>query len=92
MSHELKTPLFMIQGYLSTLLDGAMHDKAVLKKYLERADNGVERLIYIIKDLDMISKLETGILSLDQTTFDVVELIQRIFELLEIKAQKNKYN
>ncbi len=90
MSHELKTPLFMIQGYLSTLLDGAMHDKAVLKKYLERADNGVERLIYIIKDLDMISKLETGILSLDQTTFDVVELIKRIFELLEIKAQKKQ--
>ena len=87
-SHELKTPLFMIQGYLSTLLDGAMHDKTVLKKYLERADNGVERLIYIIKDLDMITKLETGILSLEYSDFDIVELINRVFELLEMKAQK----
>lgn len=91
-SHELKTPLFMIQGYVSTLLDGAMNDKAVLKKYLERADNGVERLIYIIKDLDMISKLETGTLNLEYSEFNIVELIKRVFELLEIKAQKKSIN
>jgi two-component system phosphate regulon sensor histidine kinase PhoR len=55
-SHELKTPLFTIQGYLLTLLDGAMDDKNIRKKYLERAEKGVERLIYIEKYLDMINK------------------------------------
>ena len=59
-SHELKTPLFTVQGYILTLLDGAMKDKKVRKKYLQRASKGVERLIYIIKDLDMITKLEVG--------------------------------
>ena len=63
-SHELKTPLFTVQGYILTLLDGAMKDKSVRKKYLQRANKGVERLIYIVKDLDMITKLEIGDLSL----------------------------
>ena len=49
-SHELKTPLFTVQGYLSTLIDGAMDDKAIRKKYLKRAEKGVERLIYIVED------------------------------------------
>lgn len=57
-SHELKTPLFTVQGYIHTLLDGAMEDKNIRKKYLQRAAKGVERLTYIVKDLDMISKLE----------------------------------
>ncbi len=87
-SHELKTPLFMVQGYLSTLLDGAMKDKNLLKKYLERAEHGVERLIFIVKDLDMITKLETGDVHLEYTHFDLVELTQRVFELLEMKATK----
>jgi len=89
-SHELKTPLFTVQGYISTLLDGASNDKKLLNKYLERADKGVERLTYIIKDLDMITKLETGDLILDIEPFDIVELIKNIFELLEIKAAKKK--
>lgn len=89
-SHELKTPLFTVQGYISTLLDGAVNDEALRKKYLNRADKGVERLIYIIKDLDMITKLETGDLSLDIEPFDIVKLIQNIFELLEMKAAKKK--
>ncbi|MGB5554121.1 MAG: histidine kinase dimerization/phospho-acceptor domain-containing protein, partial [Flavobacteriaceae bacterium] len=59
-SHELKTPLFTVQGYIETLLDGAMKDKAIRKKYLQRAAKGVDRLIYIIKDLDLITKLEVG--------------------------------
>lgn len=89
-SHELKTPLFTVQGYLSTLLDGAINDKNVRKKYLERAEKGVERLIYIVEDLDMISKLEMGDLNLELTRFDIVELIQNVFDLLEMKAdQKN---
>lgn len=87
-SHELKTPLFTVQGYILTLLDGAYKDKAVRKKYLNRASKGVERLIYIVKDLDMITKLETGDLHLHYETFDMVELIQASFDLLEMKASK----
>lgn len=85
-SHELKTPLFTIQGYLLTLLDGAMDDKNIRKKYLERAEKGVERLIYIVKDLDMITKLEVGELNLDKTRFNIVEVIQNVFDLFEMKA------
>ncbi|SHE81408.1 two-component system, OmpR family, phosphate regulon sensor histidine kinase PhoR [Psychroflexus salarius] len=87
-SHELKTPLFTVQGYILTLLDGAIKDKKVRKKYLARASKGVDRLIYIVKDLDMITKLETGDLHLFKEDFDVVELIQSVFELLEMKAAK----
>ncbi|WP_412986828.1 sensor histidine kinase [Pontimicrobium sp. IMCC45349] len=89
-SHELKTPLFTVQGYVSTLLDGAAEDESIRNKYLERADKGVERLIYIIKDLDMITKLEAGDLSLNVEPFDIVELIKNVYELLEMKAAKKK--
>jgi len=87
-SHELKTPLFTVQGYILTLLDGALEDKAVRKKYLHRAQKGVERLIYIIKDLDLITKLEVGDLNLELSDFDIIELIQSVFELVEMKAGK----
>ena len=89
-SHELKTPLFTVQGYISTLLDGAVDDKELRHKYLKRADKGVERLTYIVKDLDMITKLEVGDLTLDITTFDIVELVRNVFDLLEMKANKKK--
>lgn len=89
-SHELKTPLFTVQGYISTLLDGAMEDKTIRKKYLKRAEKGVERLIYIVEDLDMITKLEVGDLNLDVSEFDIVDLIQNVFDLLEMKAEKKK--
>jgi len=89
-SHELKTPLFTVQGYLLTLLDGAMNDKNIRKKYLQRAEKGVERLIYIVQDLDMITKLETGTVSLSVSEFNIVEVVQAVFDLLEMKAeQKN---
>ncbi|HKX86329.1 MAG TPA: ATP-binding protein [Flavobacterium sp.] len=87
-SHELKTPLFTVQGYISTLLDGAHKDKVLRKKYLERAEKGVERLVYIVEDLDMISKLEMGDESLEMVEFDIVELAQNVMDLLEIKANK----
>lgn len=87
-SHELKTPLFTVQGYILTLLDGAINDKKVRDKYLERANKGVERLIYIIKDLDLITKLEVGGLNLKKEVFDIVELIENVFELLEMRAAK----
>lgn len=85
-SHELKTPLFTVQGYLSTLLDGAIKDKDLRVKYIERAEKGVERLIYIVEDLDMISKLEMGQLNLEKSNFNIVELIQNVFDLLEMNA------
>ncbi|MCY2686203.1 sensor histidine kinase [Salinimicrobium sp. TH3] len=87
-SHELKTPLFTVQGYIETLLDGAMKDKTVRKQYLARAAKGVERLVYIVQDLDMITKLETGELRLNLEVFDIVEVIQNVFDLLEMKAAK----
>ncbi|WP_394758709.1 sensor histidine kinase [Flavobacterium sp.] len=87
-SHELKTPLFTVQGYISTLLDGAMKDKNIRKKYLERAEKGVERLIYIVEDLDTIAKLEMGEKKLDIVSFDIISLIQNTMDLLEMKANK----
>ena len=87
-AHELKTPLFTVQGYILTLLDGAIDDKSVRKKYLERADKGVERLIYLVNDLDMITKLEVGDLNLNYTYFDIVALVKSTFELLEMKSAK----
>ena len=89
-SHELKTPLFTVQGYLETLLDGALHDERVNEKYLIRANKGLERLIYIVQDLDMITKLEVGDLQLNIMEFDIVELIESVFDLLEMKATKKK--
>ena len=87
-SHELKTPLFTVQGYVDTLLDGGIDDEKIKKKYLTRASKGVERLTYIIKDLDMITKLEVGDLSLDKEEFDIVRLIQNVFDLFEMKVAK----
>lgn len=87
-SHELKTPLFTVQGYISTLLDGAMEDKTIRKKYLQRAEKGVERLIFIVQGLDMITKLEVGDLNLNIIEFNIVEVIQNVFDLLEMKAEK----
>lgn len=89
-SHELKTPLFTVQGYIETLLDGAIDDKNVRKKYLQRANKGVDRLIYIVKDLDLITKLEAGDLNLEKEDFDIKELIQSVFDLLEMKTEKKK--
>ncbi len=88
-AHELKTPLFAVQGYISTLLDGAMDNPEILKKYLQRADKGVDRLIYIVQDLDMITKIEFGENKLSKSNFDILILIKNIFEDLEMKA-KNK--
>lgn len=91
-SHELKTPLFTVQGYILTLLEGAINDKSIRLKYLERANNGVERLNHIVKDLDMISKLETGGLHLEYQQFNILLLIDTVFELLEMEASKRNIN
>ena len=88
-SHELKTPLFTIQGYILTLLDGALKDKSVRDKYLKRAAKGVDRLINIVLDLDLITQFESGIKIVDKKKFDIVELIQNVFDLIEIESEKN---
>lgn len=87
-AHELKTPLFSVQGYISNLLDGAMDDKELLKKYLKRAEKSVDRLTFIIKDLDLITQLESSTLKLKVTSFDIIKLTEEIIEDLEISASK----
>jgi len=87
-AHEMKTPLFTIQGYILTLLDGAMEDKKIRKKYLERANKAVERLLYIVKDLDTITKLESGTQQVTKHPIDIIALIRSVFEMLEMKAEK----
>ena len=89
-SHELKTPLFTIQGYVLTLLEGAIRDKNVREKYLKRTAKGVERLIYVVKDLDLITQFESGIKTIDRSYFDIKELVENVFDLLEMQATKNK--
>ncbi|MDX1410077.1 MAG: histidine kinase dimerization/phospho-acceptor domain-containing protein, partial [Saprospiraceae bacterium] len=74
-SHELKTPIFSIQGYIHTLLDGGLHDATVNEKYLARAASNVERLLTIVQDLEAISKLESGELMLEIQEFDIKELV-----------------
>ena len=89
-AHELKTPLFSIQGYISNLLDGAFRDKELLKKYLSKADKSIERLTFIIKDLDLITQIESATLVLKKTSFDIVKLTEEIIDNLEINATKRK--
>lgn len=89
-SHEFKTPLFATQGYIETLQDGLMEDAPeIAKSFLEKATRNLDRLSYLIQDLDEISKLETGIISLTLEQFDMVALIQECIEDLEGKAKQN---
>ncbi|WP_102981115.1 sensor histidine kinase [Chryseobacterium scophthalmum] len=88
-SHELKTPLFSIQGYVETLVDGGVDNLTIRDKYLERIGISVERLIAIVNDLDMINRLEAGEINLTVLKFDVNILIKEIFDLLDLEAEKN---
>ncbi len=85
-SHELKTPIFNVQGYLETLLDGAINDEAVRHKYIAKAAYNVERLNTIVEDLESISRLENGKEFLDMQVFDVRELVEEVFEELAMKS------
>ena len=89
-SHELKTPIFNIQGYVLTLLDGALEDPSINKKYLERTEKSINRLISIVEDLEEISKLESGVLKLAKEKFNVVLLAEEVFEAQEIRARDKK--
>ncbi len=87
-AHELKTPIFNVQGYISTLLDGGLEDELINRKYLERAEKSIDRLINIVNDLDTISKLESSMNKLDFEKFDVVALAREIAEQAEIEADR----
>ena len=89
-SHELKTPLFSIQGYLLTLLEGGLYDENINKKYLKRAADNVDRLQTIVEDLEMINSLESEIDTLEQNVFNIRELAEQVFGDLKFQAaQKN---
>jgi len=90
LAHELKTPLFTSQSYILTLVDGALKDKKVNLKYLKIAEKAIERLIFIVKDLDLITKLESEGLKLDKSKFNIISLINNVFEMLELQASKKK--
>lgn len=87
-SHELKTPIFNIQGYVQTLLDGGLQDDTINMKYLQRADKSVERMINIVEDLEVISRLETEQSELDIQSFNINNLVNEVFDQLEIQAQE----
>lgn len=87
-SHELKTPLFSIQGYVETLIEGGVEDLTIRDKYLERIDKSVERLLAIVKDLDMINQYESGEITLNITTFDINLLIREIIDLFDLEVQR----
>ena len=88
LSHEFKTPVFAIQGYIDTLLNGALENPEVNRRFLEKAGRNVERLVTLIKDLDEISKLERGELKLIRHPFVIQDLIKEVFENLSWKADQ----
>jgi len=88
LAHELKTPLFTSESYILTLLDGAIDDDEVNKKYLKIAGKAIHRLNLIVKDLDLITKIESGESEIQRTDFDIINLAQNTLEMLEIRASK----
>ncbi|MEZ4738777.1 MAG: ATP-binding protein [Flavobacteriales bacterium] len=88
LAHELKTPIFNIQGYILTLLEGGLEDDNVNRDFLNRASNGVDRLMKIVEDLDMITKLESGVMDLRITRMDLSELVADTIENMEMLARE----
>lgn len=89
-SHEFKTPLFAIQGYIDAIQDDELEDKDMARQFLEKASRNVDRLSYLIKDLDEISKLELGEVPINFTKFKINDLIKEVFESLEMKAKQHQ--
>ncbi len=88
-SHEFKTPLFAIQGYIEAIQDDEFEDLDMAKDFMQKASRNVDRLSYLIKDLDEISKLETGELAINYTKFKINDLIKEVFESMERKADQH---
>jgi two-component system phosphate regulon sensor histidine kinase PhoR len=91
-SHELKTPIFNIQGYISTLLDGGIDDAKVNKDFLGKAEKSVDRMIAIVEDLQTITQLEKGELEIEEERFDIVALAKDVLDAQELKAKESKIN
>lgn len=90
LSHELKTPVFAIQGYVHTLLDGALEDKNVNKKFLENATKNIDRLSHLINDLEEISSIESGEMKLSMQGFVIQDLMKDVFDTLSLRAKKKQ--
>ena len=87
LAHELKTPVFSIQGYILTLLEGGLEDESVNRIFLERASKATDRMTLLLDDLDNIAKMEVNQIELELKNFDIVELVEDIFKELELKAE-----
>ena len=86
--HELKTPVFNIQGYVLTLLDGGLEDPSINRLYLQRTESSINRMISIVEDLESISRLESGEMKLNIEKFDIVKLVEEVLEMMEIRAKQ----
>ena len=89
-AHELKTPLFTVESYILTLLEGAVEDEDLRNKYLQKAAQSIDRLNHIVNDLDLITKFEAGIASIQNERFDLIVLIDEVLGLMEIRAKERK--
>ncbi len=87
LAHELRTPIFSIQGYILTLLEGGLEDPKVNRAFLQRASNGTERLIRIVEDLDLITHLESGVIEIAAKRMDLRKLVNEIMDDLRVTAQ-----
>jgi len=87
LAHELKTPIFSIQGYILTLLEGGLEDKKINRKFLERANKGVDRIAKVVEDLDLITEIESGRITLKLQSVNLIELVRDVLESFEIKAK-----
>lgn len=90
LSHELRTPIFTIQGYIHSVLDDPSIDAQLREKFLQNADRGVQRLVNLVDDLDQITKLELGQESLHEEHFVIQNVVREVFDELMLKAEKNK--
>jgi len=91
-SHELKTPIFSVQGYIHTLLDGGMKDDQVNRRFLEKAANNIERLETVVNDLEIIAKLENATMELEYQKFDLKELTLEVFDEIMMQANQRDIN
>jgi two-component system phosphate regulon sensor histidine kinase PhoR len=89
-SHELKTPIFNIQGYILTLLEGGLEDPSINKLYLTRTEKSIDRMISIVEDLESINKLETGELKPQFSIFDIVKIVEDVIEMEQRLAKERK--
>jgi two-component system phosphate regulon sensor histidine kinase PhoR len=89
LAHELKTPIFNIQGFILTLLEGGMEDPEINRKFLLKAAKNVERMSGLLEDLDVITRMETATLDIEMVKFDLLEILRETIEGLEPKAKRN---